>query len=95
MWKNLAVLLTGLLLLLGLASSKFSAQLGVVAGSEGVGSIPLENYPQANSIGSAVLALILFDGRLRTSMASVQRVWKPAQMNDGLFLLSRNLRISS
>jgi cell volume regulation protein A len=63
MWKNLGVLLTGLLLLLGLASSKFSAQLGVVAGSEGVGSIPLENYPQANSVGSAVLALILFDGR--------------------------------
>jgi len=85
---NLAVLLAGVLLL-GIASSKFSARLGVpglvlflsvgmLAGSEGLGRIPFENYGLANSIGSVALALILFDGGLRTSLASVQRVWQPA-----------------
>lgn len=72
---NLAMLLAGVLLLLGIASSKFSARLGVpvlvlflsvgmLAGSEGLGRIPFENYGLANSIGSVALALILFDGRL-------------------------------
>ena len=86
---NLAMLLAGVLLLLGIASSKFSARLGVpvlvlflsvgmLAGSEGLGRIPFENYSLANSIGSVALALILFDGGLRTSITSVQKVWKPA-----------------
>jgi cell volume regulation protein A len=88
-WINAAVLLAGVLLLLGIASSKFSARLGVpvlvlflsvgmLAGSEGIGRIPFENYDLANSIGSVALALILFDGGLRTSLASVKRVWRPA-----------------
>ena len=86
---NLAMLLAGLLLLLGIASSKFSARLGVpvlvlflavgmAAGSEGVGRIPFEDYALANSVGSVALALILFDGGLRTSLGSVRRVWRPA-----------------
>jgi len=89
MWINLAMLLAGVLLLLGIGSSKFSARLGVpvlvlflsvgmVAGSEGLGRIPFENYDLANSVGSVALALILFDGGLRTSVRSVQQVWKPA-----------------
>ncbi|WP_255000845.1 potassium/proton antiporter [Cyanobium sp. Alchichica 3B3-8F6] len=89
MWINVAVLLAGVLLLLGITSSKFSARLGVpvlvlfltvgmLAGSEGLGRIPFENYGLANSVGSVALALILFDGGLRTSLASVQQVWKPA-----------------
>ncbi len=83
------MLLAGVLLLLGIASSKFSARLGVpvlvlflsvgmVAGSEGIGRIPFEDYDLANSVGSVALALILFDGGLRTSLASVRRVWRPA-----------------
>jgi cell volume regulation protein A len=86
---NAAMLLAGVLLLLGIVSSKFSARLGVpvlvlflslgmLAGSEGLGRIPFENYSLANSVGSVALALILFDGGLRTSLASVQRVWQPA-----------------
>ena len=89
MWINAAVLLAGVLLLLEIASSKFSARLGVpvlvlflsvgmLAGSEGLGRIPFENYDLANSIGSVALALILFDGGLRTSLASLRRVWQPA-----------------
>ncbi|MBE9173005.1 cation:proton antiporter, partial [Cyanobium sp. LEGE 06143] len=88
-WINLAVLLAGVLLLLGIASSKFSARLGMpvlvlflavgmLAGSEGIGRIPFENYDLANSIGSVALALILFDGGLRTNRAALRRVWAPA-----------------
>jgi len=77
------------LLLLGIASSKFSARLGVpvlvlflsvgmLAGSEGLGRIPFEDYALANNIGSVALALILFDGGLRTPLQAVRRVWKPA-----------------
>lgn len=83
------MLLAGVLLLLGIASSKFSARLGLpvlilflsvgmLAGSEGLGRIPFEDYALANNIGSIALALILFDGGLRTSLAAVQRVWRPA-----------------
>ena len=86
---NGGMLAAGVLLLLGIASSKFSARLGVpvlvlfmgvgmLAGSEGLGRIPFENYGLANSIGSVALALILFDGGLRTSLASVRLVWQPA-----------------
>ena len=86
---NAAMLAAGVLLLLGIASSKFSARLGVpvlvlfmavgmLAGSEGLGRIPFENYRLANDIGSVALALILFDGGLRTSLAAVRLVWKPA-----------------
>ncbi len=83
------MLLAGVLLLLGIASSKFSARLGVpvlvlflsvgmLAGSEGLGRIPFEDYALANNIGSVALALILFDGGLRTPLQAVRRVWKPA-----------------
>ncbi len=99
---NAGLLLAGALLLLGIASSKFSARLGVpvlvlflsvgmLAGSEGVGRIPFENYGLANSIGSVALALILFDGGLRTSIASVQKVWKPALALSTLGVLLTSL----
>jgi len=79
----------GVLLLLGIASSKFAARLGMpvlvlflgvgmLAGSEGVGGIAFEDYGMANGIGSVALALILFDGGLRTSLASVASAWRPA-----------------
>ncbi len=89
MTVNAAMLLTGVLLLLGIASSKFSARLGMpvlvlflavgmLAGSEGFGRIPFESYAQANNLGSVALALILFDGGLRTSLHSVRIAWRPA-----------------
>ncbi len=86
---NTVMLLAGILLLLGIASSKFSARLGMpvlvlflavgmLAGSEGLGRIAFENYGFANSVGSAALALILFDGGLRTPLGSVRAAWRPA-----------------
>jgi len=102
MWINLAMLLAGVLLLLGIASSKFSARVGVpvlvlflsvgmLAGSEGLGRIPFENYDLASSIGSVALALILFDGGLRTSLESVRKVWKPALALSTLGVLLTSL----
>jgi cell volume regulation protein A len=83
------ILGTGVLLLLGIASSKLSNRLGVpvlvlflilgmLAGSEGIGGIPFENYRLAHAVGTLALALILFDGGLSTPLASVRAVWKPA-----------------
>ena len=83
------LLLAGILLLLGIASSKFSARMGVpvlvlflgigmLAGSEGIGGIDFENYTLAHGVGTAALALILFDGGLRTPLASIRLAWKPS-----------------
>lgn len=81
----------GVLLLLGIASSKAAARfgmpvlvlflgVGMLAGSEGIGGIAFEDYGLAGGIGTLALAVILFDGGLRTQMASVRRAWKPALM---------------
>lgn len=86
---DLGMFLAGLLLLLGVLSSKFSARLGVpvlvvfvaigmLAGSEGLGRIPFEDYALASGVGSAALAVILFDGGLRTTWGSIRLVWRPA-----------------
>jgi len=86
---NMIVFMIGTLLLLGIASSKFSSRIGMpvlvlfmgvgmLAGSEGLGRIAFEDYQFANSIGSVALALILFDGGLRTSLRSVHSAWRPA-----------------
>lgn len=102
MFINLAILAAGIFLLLGIASSKFSARLGVpvlvlflsvgmLAGSEGLGRIPFENYDLANNVGSVALALILFDGGLRTSLAAVKRVWRPAMALSTLGVLITSL----
>jgi cell volume regulation protein A len=83
------ILLTGLMLLLGIASSKLSARLGLpvlvlflalgmLAGSEGIGGIEFEDYSVAHAIGTFALAMILFDGGLGTPMSAVREVWKPA-----------------
>jgi potassium/hydrogen antiporter len=83
------LLIGAVLLLLGIASSKFSARIGLpvlvlflgvgmLAGSEGLGGIEFENYALAHGVGTAALAIILFDGGLRTSLGSIRLAWKPA-----------------
>lgn len=77
------ILLTGLLLLLGIASSKLSARLGLpvlvlflvlgmLAGEEGIGGIAFDNYGLAHGIGTLALAIILFDGGLGTPVTAVR-----------------------
>jgi len=86
---NTIILAAGILLLLGIASSKFSARLGMpvlvmflglgmLAGSEGIGGIAFEDYSLAYAIGTLALALILFSGGLATPLRSVRATWKPA-----------------
>lgn len=83
------ILVTGVLLLLGIASSKISTRLGVpvlvlflllgmLAGSEGIGGLEFENYQLAHGIGTLALALILFDGGLSTSLSAIHQAWKPS-----------------
>jgi len=83
------ILLSGAMVVLGIASSKVSARLGLpvlvlflalgmLAGSEGIGGIEFENYQLAHAIGTFALAMILFDGGLGTPMAAIREVWKPA-----------------
>lgn len=83
------ILVAGVLLVLGTISSKFSARLGLpvlvlflvlgmLAGSEGIGGIEFDDPVLAHGIATMALALILFDGGMRTSLDVVRRVWKPA-----------------
>ena len=83
------ILVAGLLLLIGIGSSKASARVGLpvlvmflvvgmLAGSEGIGGIAFDNYVLAHGIGTIALAVILFDGGLRTSMDAVRTTWRPA-----------------
>lgn len=78
-----------LLLFFGIASSKFSTRFGVpvlvaflavgmVAGSEGLGGIAFEDYQLAHGVAMLSLAMILFDGGLRTQYVSFRSAWKPA-----------------
>jgi cell volume regulation protein A len=83
------ILLSGLLLLLGIVSSKLSARagvpvlvlflgLGMLAGEEGIGGIAFDSYELAHGIGTMALAVILFDGGLSTPISSFRSSWKPA-----------------
>jgi len=83
------ILVAGILLFLGIISSKLSARfgvpvlvlfllLGMLAGSEGIGGIAFENYELAHGIGTLALAMILFDGGLRTQLSAIRVAWKPS-----------------
>lgn len=83
------LLLAAVLILLGIASSKFSARMGLpvlvlflvvgmLAGEDGIGGISFDNYTLAHGIGTVCLAVILFDGGLRTSRSSFRAAFGPA-----------------
>lgn len=83
------MLTAAVLLLVGVASSKFSSRLGLpvlvlflglglLAGEEGIGRIAFDNYALAHAIGTVALAVILFDGGLRTSRRSFRAVLGPS-----------------
>jgi cell volume regulation protein A len=85
------ILLAGVLLLVGVLSSKVSARIGLpvlilflavgmLAGEEGVGRIEFDNFRTAHAIGTVALALILFDGGLQTRVSALRRAWKPAAL---------------
>ncbi|MBX6364021.1 MAG: potassium/proton antiporter [Gemmatimonadetes bacterium] len=83
------LLVGALLLLLGIMSSKLSSRIGLpvlvlfvgvgmLAGSEGLGRIRFEDFRLAHGLATAALALILFDGGLRTSLGALRAVIGPA-----------------
>jgi cell volume regulation protein A len=91
LFTALLVAAFGLLLTFAVSLSRASAKLGVpvalafllvgvLAGSEGIGGIPFENYHATFQIGSAALALILFDGGLNTPIGSIKSVLGPASV---------------
>jgi cell volume regulation protein A len=52
--------------------------IGMLAGSEGIGRIPFEDYQAAFRIGVIALAFILFDGGLNTPVPQLRRYAAPA-----------------
>ncbi|MFZ5628153.1 MAG: potassium/proton antiporter [Spirochaetota bacterium] len=76
-----AALLVTLSVIASRISSRFGIPLllvflgiGMLAGSDGVGGIAFDNYRMAFAVGSACLALIVFDGGMSTSWNSVRPV---------------------
>jgi cell volume regulation protein A len=63
---------------LGLPVALLFLGVGMLAGSEGLGGIPFEDYGLGFRIGTTALTLILFDGGLNTPVAAIRNRWKPA-----------------
>ena len=88
---SIAILLGSLLVLAGILSSlialRFGAPLllvflivGMLAGEGGPGGLKFDDVQTAYTVGSIALALILFDGGLRTRFASFRNVLAPSVM---------------
>ncbi len=86
---SIAILLGSLLILAGILSSlialRFGAPLllvfllvGMLAGEGGPGGIVFDDVKTTYTVGSIALALILFDGGLRTRFATFRNVLAPA-----------------
>ena len=86
---SIAILLGSLLVLAGILSSlialRFGAPLllvfllvGMLAGEGGPGGLKFDDVRVAYTVGSIALALILFDGGLRTRLATFRNVLAPA-----------------
>lgn len=88
-WIDHIILLSSglivLSILVGLVSTRFGAPLllvflilGMLAGEDGPGGIKFDNFYTAYGVGSLALAIILFDGGLRTERKDFRMVLAPA-----------------
>jgi cell volume regulation protein A len=88
---SITILFGSVLVLAGIMSSlvalRFGAPLllvfllvGMLAGESGIGGIPFDDVRLAYTVGSVALGLILFDGGLRTRLATFRNVLAPAGM---------------
>jgi cell volume regulation protein A len=86
---SITILFGAVLVLAGIMSSlialRFGAPLllvfllvGMLAGESGIGGIRFDDVRAAYTVGSVALGLILFDGGLRTRMATFRNVLAPA-----------------
>lgn len=87
--NDIWMLVGGVLLIAGILSSmvatRFGAPLllvflviGMLAGEDGPGGIVFSNYRITYALGSVALAIILFDGGLRTRLSQVRGALAPA-----------------
>ena len=83
------LLVAGVLCLLAILAGKLSARagtplllvfiaIGMLAGEDGPGGIPFDDFNAAYLIGSVALAVILFEGGLSTERAMVRAALWPA-----------------
>jgi cell volume regulation protein A len=90
-FANTLVFVAAALLLLGVLSSTFATRfgaplllvflvLGMLAGEDGPLGIVFDDFQLTYLVGSAALAVILFDGGLRTRLGSFRGVLAPAVM---------------
>jgi potassium/hydrogen antiporter len=88
-WTNQIIFFAALVILASILSSVVTSRLGVplllvflaigmLLGEEGPGGILFENVQLAHLIGSAALAVILFDGGMRTPIRNFRIALKPA-----------------
>ncbi|MBS0003411.1 MAG: potassium/proton antiporter, partial [Thioalkalivibrio sp.] len=88
-WAHQVIFFGALVVLGSILSSVVTSRLGVplllvflgigmLLGPEGPGGLVFENIPLAHLIGSAALAVILFDGGLRTPVRNFRMGLKPA-----------------
>src|SRR5258708_13298204 len=96
---SITILLGALIVLAGIMSSlvalRFGAPLllmfllvGMLAGEAGPGGIRFDDVRTAYTVGAMALALILFDGGLRTRLHTIRSVLAPAAfLPTPLFLL--------
>ncbi|MBX9827896.1 MAG: potassium/proton antiporter [Xanthobacteraceae bacterium] len=88
---SMTILFGAVLVLAGIMSSlialRFGAPLllvfllvGMLAGESGIGRIKFDDVQLAYTVGSVALGLILFDGGLRTKLATFRNVLAPAGM---------------
>src|SRR5215470_3153946 len=86
---SVAIFLGAVLVMAGILSSlialRFGAPLllvflflGMLAGESGPGGLPFDNVEATYLVGSIALALILFDGGLRTRFSSIRAVLAPS-----------------
>src|SRR5258707_9069733 len=86
---SITILFGAILVLAGIMSSlvalRFGAPLllvfllvGMLAGESGIGGIKFDDVRLAYTVGSVALGLILFDGGLRTKIATFRNVLAPA-----------------
>src|SRR5262252_9272990 len=86
---SIAILLGAALVMAGILSSllalRFGAPLllvflivGMLAGDSGIGGLEFDDVRTTYLVGSVALALILFDGGLRTRFANIRAVLAPS-----------------